>query len=72
MGPQSFRAVCLAMCGNSSILSLSLADNMADTDSAVSNDNVIEKSIISESCNLTCFVISHKYKFKYNGFNSFL
>jgi len=36
MGPQGFRAVCIAMCSNSSILSLSLSDNKADTDSAVS------------------------------------
>ena len=37
MGPQGFRAICLAMCGNSTILSLNLADNKSDTDSAVSS-----------------------------------
>ena len=36
IGPQSFRSVCLAMCNNVTVSSLNLADNMADTDSAVS------------------------------------
>lgn len=35
MGPQCFRAVCLAMCSNSTILSLNLSDNKTDTDTAV-------------------------------------
>ena len=36
LGPQAFRAVCLAMCNNSRILSLNIAGNKTDTDSAVS------------------------------------
>ncbi|WAR04991.1 NALP5-like protein [Mya arenaria] len=35
MGPQCLRALCLAMCYNTSILSLNLADNKSDTDTAV-------------------------------------
>ncbi|XP_052212541.1 uncharacterized protein LOC127831603 [Dreissena polymorpha] len=34
MGPQAFRAVCLAMCHNASILSLNMSDNKTDTDTA--------------------------------------
>ncbi|ESP02588.1 hypothetical protein LOTGIDRAFT_171908 [Lottia gigantea] len=34
MGPQAFRAVCLAMSNNMTIISLNLSDNRADTDSA--------------------------------------
>ncbi|XP_052803318.1 uncharacterized protein LOC128233605 [Mya arenaria] len=34
MGPQCLRALCLAMCYNTSILSLNLADNKSDTDTA--------------------------------------
>ncbi|KAK3094982.1 hypothetical protein FSP39_008700 [Pinctada imbricata] len=34
IGPEGFRSVCMAMCSNINILSLNLADNKADTDSA--------------------------------------
>ncbi|XP_046575861.1 uncharacterized protein LOC124283880 [Haliotis rubra] len=34
LGPQGFRSVCLAMCSNTSVVSLNLADNRSDTDSA--------------------------------------
>ncbi|KAL4228631.1 hypothetical protein ACF0H5_011679 [Mactra antiquata] len=44
MGPQSFRAVCLAMCNNSTILSLNLSDNMADTDSADCVGRMLEEN----------------------------
>ncbi|XP_045210363.2 uncharacterized protein LOC123561819 [Mercenaria mercenaria] len=44
MGPQCFRAVCLAMCKNSSILSLNLADNKADTDSADCIGKLLEEN----------------------------
>lgn len=36
IGPHAFRSICLAMCSNGTVTSLNLADNMADTDSAVS------------------------------------
>ncbi|XP_071098335.1 uncharacterized protein [Haliotis cracherodii] len=34
LGPQGFRSVCLAMCSNTSVIRLNLADNRCDTDSA--------------------------------------
>ncbi|OWF49630.1 uncharacterized protein LOC110451468 [Mizuhopecten yessoensis] len=34
MGPQAFRSVCLAMCNNTTILSLNLSDNKTDTDTS--------------------------------------
>ena len=36
LGPQGFRVVCLALCGNKTLMTLNLANNLADTDSSVS------------------------------------
>ena len=36
LGPQGFRVVCLALCRNKTLMTLNLANNLADTDSSVS------------------------------------
>ena len=41
IGPEGFRSICMAMCSNVTIMSLNLADNKADTDSAVSTSNLL-------------------------------
>lgn len=46
MGPQCFRAICLAMCSNCTILSLNLADNKADIDSVDCIAQMIEENSV--------------------------
>ena len=36
LGPQGFRVVCLALCRNKTLMTLNLANNLADIDSSVS------------------------------------
>lgn len=36
LGPQGFRVICLALCRNKTLMTLNLANNLADTDSSVS------------------------------------
>ncbi|KAK3586423.1 hypothetical protein CHS0354_017066 [Potamilus streckersoni] len=44
MGPQAFRAICLAMCSNATIASLNLARNKSDTDTAESIGMMLQRN----------------------------
>ncbi|XP_050399775.2 uncharacterized protein LOC126817009 isoform X1 [Patella vulgata] len=44
MGPQAFRAVCLAMCSNITITSLNLADNRTDTDTSACIGKMVQEN----------------------------
>ena len=46
IGPQGFRAIILGLCNNSTITSLNISNNMADTDSSVNYDLLLFLMIV--------------------------